>query len=192
MLTLGVLVLGAGVPLLFHGALPVAAPPGPVIAAPAGTVTSAPPGPVTSTAPGSAAVVSSASVTASLTVPTTTVRAGASMSATITVENNSGRPIRVLGCGPVYGVLLVGRGHHPSASWPLCAQEITLPTGRSTYPVTVAATYHECSMNGGRGSQPCTQDGSMPALPAGSYQATTVSVSPYLPVPAPVPVTVTP
>jgi hypothetical protein len=174
MLTLGMLALGAGVPLLFHGAPTVAAP---------GLITSAP--------PGSAAVVPSASVTASITVPTTTVRAGASLSATITVENNSGRPIQVLGCGPVYGVLLVGRGHHPSASWPLCAQQITLPAGRSTYLVTVAATYHECSMNGSRGTHPCARDGSLPALSAGSYEATTVSASPDLPVPAPVPVTVT-
>jgi hypothetical protein len=79
-------------------------------------------------------------VRTSLAVPATSLRAGASVSATVTVVNDSGRPIRLLGCGPVYRVLLVGGGYRPTPAWPLCAQEITLPTGESTIPVRVTAT----------------------------------------------------
>ena len=134
----------------------------------------------------------SGSVTATITLGTTTVRAGATLRGTITIENDSGKPIHLLGCGSVYRVQLVGAGYRPSPSWPLCAREITIPTGESSYPVDVVATYDECSPHRAKGTPQCTRDGSMPPLPPGRYQAATAAVSPDLPVPAPVPVTVTP
>ncbi|SES48915.1 hypothetical protein SAMN05216199_0245 [Pedococcus cremeus] len=182
MLTLAV--LGAGASALFQGAIPDAAPASAVTPAPPGSVTAALASPVTPVPPGS--------VRAIITLPSTTVRGGSSLPATITVENDSGKPFHILGCGSVFSVLLVGEGHRPSPSWPLCAQDIIIPAGVSTYPVTVAAAYQECSMDGGNGMPACERDGSMAPLPAGRYQATTVSVSPDLPVPARVPVTVTP
>lgn len=176
-------VLGAAASALFHGAFPDAAPASPVPPAPPSSVTPAPASPVAPVPPGS--------IRASITLPSTTVRAGSSLRATITVENDSGKPIHVLGCGSVFRVLLVGGGHSPSPSWPLCAQDIVIPAGASTYPVTVAAAYQECSMDGGDGMPACERDGSMPPLPSGRYHATTVSVSPDLPVPTSVSVTVT-
>ena len=173
---LALAVVGAVVPQLFHSAFPAAAP--------ADTATTAP--------PGSAVVVSSGSVTASITLPTTTVRAGGTVSGTITVENDSGKPIHLLGCGSVYAVLLVRADYRHSPSWPLCAQEITIPTGESSYPVAVTATYQECSPQGTKGIRECDRDGSLPPLPAGRYEATTTAVGPGLPVPAAVSVTVTP
>lgn len=132
------------------------------------------------------------SVTASITLPTTTMRAGTSVTAKVTVENNSGTPIHLVGCGSIYRVLLIGGGQHPTPSWPLCAMQITIPTGQSTYIVRVAATYSECSPNGGEGMPTCPADGSLPPLRLGRYAATTFSVNPELPVPAPTSVTVTP
>lgn len=198
MLTLAV--LGAGASALFHGAFPDAAPasavtpapPGSVTAAPASPVPPAPPKSISPAPPSAVAPVPPGSLRAHITLPSTTMRGGSSLPATITVENDSGKPIHILGCGSVFSVVLVGEGHRPSPSWPLCAQDIIVPAGESTYPVTVAAAYQQCSTDGGNGMPACEQDGSMPPLPAGRYQATTVSVSPDLPVPARVPVTVTP
>jgi hypothetical protein len=115
------------------------------------------------------------------------------MSATITVENKSGKPVNLVGCGSIYAALLVGESYHPTASWPLCAQQMTVPVGESSYPVTVSAAFNQCTAEGGAGPEPaCLADGSLPPLPAGRYELMTTAVSPELPVPAPVAVTVTP
>lgn len=132
------------------------------------------------------------SVRASITLPRTTLRAGTAMTAKVTVENDSGQPIHLVGCGSIYRVLLVGGGYRPTPSWPYCAREITIPTGESTYTVDVTASYGECSPHGGQGLPACSPDGSLPPLPPGQYAATTSSVSSGLPVPAATSVTVTP
>lgn len=131
-------------------------------------------------------------VVARLELPALTLRSGGSLAARITVVNDSGAEIQVMGCGSMYAVLLTGPRHHPTASWPLCAQQIIIPMGESTYPVHVAARYNECSAHGGHGMPACLADGSMPGIPPGTYEVTTVGVSDEVPVPAPVSVQVTP
>lgn len=131
-------------------------------------------------------------VVARLELPVATLRSGASVAARITLCNNSGGVIRLLGCGSMYAALLVGTRHHPTASWPLCAQPITIPQSERTYTVHVGARYNECSPNGGQEVPACLPDGSMPGLPPGSYAVTAMAVSDEVPIPAPIFVRVTP
>jgi len=131
-------------------------------------------------------------VTARLTLPATSLRSGESLRGRITVENNLGREIRFLGCGFVFSVLPVGDGYHPAPAWPRCLQELTIPTGTTTYPVTVAGTYDRCAKVAQGDTPACLPDGKMPGLPPGQYAVTTFSLSSDVPLPAPVMVTVTP
>ncbi|KQZ87424.1 hypothetical protein ASD62_17720 [Phycicoccus sp. Root563] len=136
---------------------------------------------------------SARSLRAVLTLPTTTIRTGESVAAQITVTNNTGEDIHLVGCGPIYTVLLIGGPHQESPFWAACAQNITIPKGDTTYPVTVAATYSECSPRGDQGMAKCLpKEGSMPGLPRGRYTATTWGVTDQVPVPAPITVTVKP
>ena len=174
---LATLVLAAGlVPPLTscgHAPTPAATPPVPRAAA---TATSEPP---------------DDPVTAELALTRTTLRSGQSVTGRIVVQNKAGRAIQVVGCGSIYGVLVVGPNHHPTPSWTLCAQTITIPQGRSTYPVTVMAAYDQCSGPGSQGEPRCLADGSLPGLPPGRYEAVPVGVADAVPLPAPVAITVT-
>jgi len=134
---------------------------------------------------------SSPSVTARITLSATTVRAGETLTGQITVANTGGE-IRVVGCGSIYQVSLVGgdqKGAPPSA---YCLQHFTIPKGITTYPVTVAATYRECSPKGDKGMPACLPNGKMPGLPPGRYAATAWGVTDQVTVPAPISVTVKP
>jgi hypothetical protein len=131
------------------------------------------------------------SVTARLTLSATSVRAGGSLSGQITVENNSGEPIRAGGCGSIYQVSLVGGDHQGARPSPDCLEFFTIPVGQSTYPVRVPAAYDSCS-NSTNKPRPCPDDGSMPPLPYGEYAATTFAGDDDTPLPAPIMVTVTP
>jgi hypothetical protein len=51
---------------------------------------------------------------------------------------------------------------------PSCFQPMTIPTGVSTYPVPVIATYSSCAHDAR--APHCTQSG-MPPLPPGRYEA---------------------
>ena len=139
-----------------------------------------------------AAAPPAGSLTARLTLPTTTIRTGESVAAQIILTNNTGQEIHVVGCGPIYSVLLTGNSYTPGPSWLDCAQPITIPKGDTTYPVTLAATVSECSPRGDQGMASCLPNGSMPGLPPGRYAATTWGVAHQVPVPAPIKVTVKP
>ena len=129
-------------------------------------------------------------VTATLTLPSTILRSGSSLKAQVTVENHGAQPLHIVGCGSIFALLLIGTHYHPTAVWPMCAQQITVPVGASTYTVTIAAKYDRCSPSGD-GLRRCSPDGSMPPLPPGRYAATTFAVTANVPVPAPVMMTVT-
>lgn len=131
-------------------------------------------------------------VTARITLPTKSLRSGQSLPARITVNNNLGADIHFTGCGPIFRVLLVGSNQHPTPSWLLCASPITIPMGETTYPVSIAATYSECSATKGQGMPACMPDGSMPGIPPGKYAVTTWVETDQVRVPDPVTVTVTP
>lgn len=133
------------------------------------------------------------SVKAHLTLPSTTVRSGETLTGQVTIENNTGRTIRVGVCGPLYQVLLIGGDNSESAIWRSCLRWISIPRGQSTYTVGVMATYKSCSELAHAGvPRPCRDDGSPPPLPPGEYHATTFASDEGAPLPAPVSVTVTP
>jgi hypothetical protein len=131
------------------------------------------------------------SVTARLTLSATTVRAGETLTGQITVENNTGDPIRVGGCASIYQVSLVGGDHQGAPPSPLCLRDFTIPVGHSTYPVKFTAAYDSCSMIGNQ-SKRCPDNGHMPPLPYGEYAATTFASDDQAPRPEPVAVTVLP
>lgn len=140
--------------------------------------------------PRSFALVASArpQLSASLSLGSTTLRAGGTIAGTITVRNGTGKPIRLVGCGSIFQVLLASATYHPAAAWPTCATNIWIPVGASTYPVRVRAIYSECGQ--GSGLEPCTSGG-LPPLPAGRYRATTFESPQVVPLPRPISVTVT-
>lgn len=134
---------------------------------------------------------SSPSVTARLTLSATTMRAGESLSGQITVENNTGQPIRVAGCGSTYALSLVGGDHQGPPIRHGCLQNFTIPVGHSTYPVGVLAAYDTCSSITNQ-PRPCPDAGGLPPLPYGEYAATAFAGDDDAPLPTPVVVTVMP
>jgi hypothetical protein len=130
--------------------------------------------------------------TARLALSATNLRSGQSLSAKITVNNDTGRPLRFAGCGPIYRALLVEQGKSQVPSWPLCMQTVSIPEGESTYDVPVDARYSECSTNGSQGIPECRSDRSMPFLPAGTYEVVVFGVDSIVPLPAPTSITVVP
>jgi len=78
----------------------------------------------------------------------------------------------VSGCLSPFEVLLTSGKYWPTVAWPLCLQPFTIPAGETRYPVTVWATYSQCSQ--GRphdGVIGCLPGGRMPPLPPGTYHA---------------------
>jgi len=94
------------------------------------------------------------------------------MSGYVVVENNTGHPIRESGCGTLFQVLLTSSTYRPPVGWLLCLQWFTIPTGESRYPVTLSASYSQCTQ--GRPQhwlRACLPYGRMPTLPPGPYHA---------------------
>lgn len=132
-------------------------------------------------------------LSATLVLSTSTVRAGGQISGTVVVENATGREINVVGCHSIFQVLLRSTTYTPEPGWLLCRQQITITTGRSSYPVPVLATYNECGQTGATDAFPaCLPPGNvMPPLSPGMYWATTFEDGNSIPLPAPVKVIVT-
>lgn len=162
-----------------------------LVAALAGCGSTDEPPPSTPSASSPVARPTHTGMTAALTLSSDRVRTGSSITGRITVTNDSGHPLRFVGCGSIFAVVLVRPGHQPEVAWPLCAQDLTIPEGTTSYPVTVRATESECSTTPGQGMASCGSDGALPPLAPGRYAATTVAVSPDVPVPGPAAVTVT-
>lgn len=133
------------------------------------------------------------SLSATLVLSTSTVRAGGQISGKVVVENATGRDINVVVCHSLFQVLLRSTTYAPEPGWLLCRQQITIPTGRSSYPVPVLATYNECGQSGATDSFPaCLPPANvMPPLSPGMYWATTFEDGNSIPLPTPVKVRVT-
>ena len=125
---------------------------------------------------------------------TTAPARGEFLDATVTVNNDTGKPI-ALPSGPCVGWIQVGLANRSApfdANWitPAC-QASYLPTGVSTYPVQIATTYQSC----GGPSPKCVgpQHNQIPDLPAGTYStAIQTTVTNELILPTPTQVTLTP
>jgi hypothetical protein len=131
-----------------------------------------------------------ARLSARIVLPSTRVAAGAMLPGRVVVENSSGRPLHVSGCGSPFAVVLRNDEIRPVVAWPTCLEQITIPAGTSSWPVTVAATYSGC----GRGNKrvpPC-EDGLVPPLPVGKYQAVLFQSPHVVPKPASIEIRVVP
>src|SRR6266567_4659725 len=139
------------------------------------------------TLPGPGAVRAAGPISARVVLPARTMTAGSSMSGHVVVENDTGRAIRASGCLTLFQVALAGSGYHPAIAWPACLQSFTIPAGQSSYPVTVAASYGQCSQGRpGDSVRACLPAGRPPALPPGIYRAVLFQVRRLIPVPRPV------
>jgi hypothetical protein len=141
----------------------------------------------TTTAGAEGGLDQAAGVQARLRLDSTTMAAGASMDADLVVDNNTGGTLEVLGCRSLFGVALSSETFEPFVQWPACAQRFTLPKGESTYHLTLRATYSSC----GGADRPCADDGGMPALPPGEYEARLYQSSEIAVPPAPISIRVT-
>jgi hypothetical protein len=99
------------------------------------------------------------------------VPAGGTLGGTVSVSNNTGRPIPVTTCGPLFAVGLEGDGVRQELARPDCAQSEEVPPGESTYPVAVSASHTTCTTMADPppGSRACLPGGGLPPLPVGSY-----------------------
>lgn len=127
----------------------------------------------------------SAPLYATLKLSEASVPAGGTVAGEVIVENDTGAALHPVTCG-LYQAALASNGYEPSISWPLCARRTTIPVGRSSYPVSIAARYYNCVPSN---SPPCVDQR---PLPPGTYQAKVFASSPNLPLPASLKVTVTP
>jgi hypothetical protein len=119
-----------------------------------------------------------------------TVRSGGTIDGQVVVLNNTGQAIEVIGCNGIFQVALVNAEVEPLVGWRDCRQEIAIPAGESTYPVSVSA-HHSCSGSSMDSAVVrCQQDGSPPPLPPGDYEARLYQISEVVPEPQPVAVRV--
>lgn len=125
------------------------------------------------------------SLSAALRLSAHSVLAGGTLGGQVIIENDTGSPMHVATCG-VYQAALANGSYRPNVVWPACATRTTVPLGRSTYPVTILARYHNCVPSN---SPPCVDQ---QPLPPGDYQIKVFASSPLLPLPAPVDISVLP
>jgi hypothetical protein len=101
--------------------------------------------------------------------------AGSQMSGHVVVDNDTGHALYAETCRGLFSVVLSSRSYHPAGEEPsvACRPTRAIPAGRSSYPVTVKATYLACSVSGTGGDfKTCLPHMKLPPLPAGTYQAT--------------------
>ena len=90
----------------------------------------------------------------------------------VVIDNNTGHPIQASGCLFLFQVALTSTTYHPAVAWFLCLQAFTIPAGESSYPVTVQASYNQCSQGRAhRGIRACLPNGRPPPLPPGACHA---------------------
>ena len=83
----------------------------------------------------------------------------------------------------------------PNVSWLLCLQTLTIPMGKSSYPVTVRSTYLGCTGTRFKNLPACVKRNGLlisPALPPGEYDATLLESSNVVQTPPPIAVRVAP
>jgi hypothetical protein len=128
-------------------------------------------------------------LSAQVLLPSTRVPTGGTLPGRVIIENHGTRPLQVSGCGSPFVVVLANHAIRPEVAWPLCLEEITIPTGTSRWPVTIAATYVTCGV--GEDVVPC-EDGDAPPLPVGRYRAVLVQNPHVVARPTPLEVRVVP
>jgi len=134
----------------------------------------------------------SAPMTARIVLPSQTMTAGSSMSGYVVVEN-TGHAIRVSGCMSLFQVLLTSSTYRPPVGWLLCLQWFTIPAGESRYPVTLSASYSQCTQGRPQhGLKACRPDGRVPPLPPGTYHAKLFQLHKLVRIPPALTVRVTP
>lgn len=116
-----------------------------------------------------------------------TVESGSALSGRVVVQNDTGRPVNTTMCGSFFRVALASPDYEPEISWPLCAAPFTIPTGESSYAVTVQARHLGCNPADPPppGQVTCTADGP-PPLPPGDYEATIYQSEDLMPGAAPI------
>jgi len=141
--------------------------------------------------PATTPTTSPAPLSAEIVLPRNTMRAGSSMPGHVVVENRTGHPLNEIGCGSLFQVALTSPTYQPQMAWPACAQRITVPVGRSTYRVTVVASYLGCTNGPPSTDFPPCRNGGLPPLPTGSYDAKLYQSGKIVPQPPTIPVQVT-
>lgn len=135
-----------------------------------------------------------AAVSIQLMLPSRTMTAGSQMAGHVLVDNRTGQAIREHGCHLLFTVALTSSTYQPDVTSALCAQIFTIPVGKSSYPVTVMASYLACNVGRSGGGLPACLPGEqrLPALPAGDYHAMLFfQVKQFAPAPPAIPVRVT-
>lgn len=130
-------------------------------------------------------------LTATLILPSTTVKRGTEIAGRIKVINDTGKALHLGGCGGLFQVLLTSRTYHPQPFWTDCLRSFTIPTGRWSERVQVRASFNQCSPRRATADFPKCRPNGQPALPRGHYLATVFDQGRKLPRAAPIPVTVT-
>lgn len=138
--------------------------------------------------PSSSLVPGPGRVTVRVVVPWRTIRAGSSRPARVVVSNATGSDLNLSGCGSPFQVALVRPGISPEVAWLACLQRITIPSGESSYPVTVRATYNSCSgsIPPAAGAVACLPNQGPPPLPTGNYRAKLFQSPTIGPAPSPI------
>jgi hypothetical protein len=131
-------------------------------------------------------------VSARVVLPTQTMSAGSSISGRVIVENDTGAPLRVAGCGEIFQLALTNDSIKPDVAWRACLQFFTIPVGASSYPVTIRASYNSCSATPQPGVTSCLPDNQPPPLPAGEYHAVLFQSGTVAATPPPLSIEVTP
>jgi hypothetical protein len=133
------------------------------------------------------------SITSRVVLPSRTMMAGSSMTGHVIVWNNTGHNIRVASCGMPFAVALASRIYQPTVAFATCLDPFTIRTGRSSYQVTVFATYLACSLSRPSGGEKACLPGKRPPpLPIGHYRARLFQSANVVPAPPAPPVWVTP
>jgi hypothetical protein len=112
-------------------------------------------------------------ISARVILPSKRLAAGATMKATVRVQNDTGNALRVATCRGPFQVALSNDKIEPHLGWPTCGMPFTIPVGTSTYHVVVAGSYVSCELAPGDATpnSPGCVDGRPPPLPPGKYQA---------------------
>lgn len=107
-----------------------------------------------------------------LELPETTVEAGGRLAGTVVVSNGTGSPIRIGYCISEFAVFLQNDDTRQEMATAGCAEGSEIPTGMSTYDVTVFAHHGSCPPAGDPPGRPdaCPPGVEMPPLPTGVYE----------------------
>ena len=117
-------------------------------------------------------------------LPLDTMRTGTTATAQVVVQNNTGQPLEVRGCGSPFALALTSPSYQPEVAVPTCASMISFPPGRSTYTLELSANYLACRTSPSpTATVACLPSGGIPPLPPGDYQAVLYQNYPIAPSP---------